>query len=71
MILQRNMVDRIQTHTSRECEEGIRMKMPSARTTAYFLGSRGAVGTAGWGHGRFRLVITGFFRQPRTLTSEP
>jgi len=38
----------VRTYVSRVCEKGIRMRMPSARTTAASaLGSRGAVGTAG------------------------
>jgi hypothetical protein len=49
-LVEGNTVDGVRTHVSRACEKGIRMKMPSARTTtASVLGSRGAVGTAGRG----------------------
>ena len=51
-LAEENMVDGVRTHASRACEKGIKMRMPSARTTtASVLGSCGAVGTAGTGLG--------------------
>ena len=48
-LVEENM-DGVWTHVSRACEKGIRMKMPSTRTTtASVLGSRGAVGRTGRG----------------------
>jgi hypothetical protein len=43
-----NTVNGVDTHVSRACEKGTRMKMPIAETTAASIfGSRGVVGTAG------------------------
>jgi len=51
-LVEGNTVDGVRTHVSRGCEKGIKMKMPSARTTAASVpGSCGAVGTAGRGVG--------------------
>jgi len=45
-----NTVDGVQTHVSRACEKGIRMRMPFARTrVASVIGFRGAVGMAARG----------------------
>ena len=54
-------MDGVRTHVSRGCEKVIKMKMPSARTTAASVpGSRSAVGTAG--RGRFGTHCTGWRR---------